>query len=77
MAAIIPNKAETVTPSNTSNLDNPGSLYVGGTGNIRCDTVGGSSDVTFQNVPVGFFPVEVKKIYASGTTATLMVVLWS
>ena len=78
MAAIIPNKAALVTPNNNANLTTPGSLYVGGAGNIRVDTVGGSEDVTFISVDAGtFVPIEVKKIYASGTTATNILVLWN
>ncbi len=45
-------------------------LYVGVTGSVKVDTAGGST-LTFANVPVGFFPVSVKKVYstANGTTA--------
>lgn len=47
-------------------------LYLGVTGSVKVDTAGGSVGVTFANVPVGFFPVSVTKVYstANGTTAS-------
>jgi hypothetical protein len=78
MAAVIPNRGVEVTPSNTSNLDQSGSLYVGGAGNIRGILVGDSDPITFVGILAGsFIPCEFKKIFASGTTATSIVVLYS
>jgi len=51
-------------------------LYVGGTGNVKIDTTGGESGVTFNTVPVGFLDVHPAKVYKTGTTATLLVALW-
>lgn len=46
------------------------SLYVGGTGNVRITTADGSI-VNYKNVPAGYIlPPQVKKIWATGTTAT-------
>lgn len=45
-------------------------LYVGTTGNIKVDTIGGSIAVTFTNVPVGFFPVQIAKVYSTGNGTT-------
>jgi hypothetical protein len=48
-------------------------LYVGGTGDVKVDLVGGGT-VTFKAVPVGtILPVQVTKVYATGTTATFLV----
>ena len=44
------------------------SLYIGSTGDVKVDTEGGDA-ITFTNVPVGFFPVAVTRVYATGTTA--------
>lgn len=50
-------------------------LYVGTGGTLNVQTVGGD-DVTFQSVPSGsFFPVQVRKVYAS-STASNIVALW-
>lgn len=68
-------KAVVITPSDTVDLTSrPAILYVGGTGHLRVDTVGGSSDILFSNVPVGWFDkVLVTRVRATGTTATLIV----
>ena len=50
-------------------------LYIGVTGNLRVTTAGGN-DVTFNAVPVGFFPVQVLKVWSSGTGASGIVGLF-
>lgn len=69
-------RASAVTPSDSTDLSkvaNKG-LYVGGTGNISVVT-GSGQTVTFLSVPVGFFPVSVKRVLATNTTATNLVAL--
>jgi hypothetical protein len=77
-------RAAAVTPSNTSDIpsinggtsNNGCVLYVGGAGDLTVDTVGGDT-VTFVGVAAGsFIPVNVKRVYASGTSATSIVALW-
>ena len=60
---------------NYQNANNGCVLYVGSTGNLKVDTITGST-VTFKNMPVGFFPVQVKKVYSTGTTAADIIALW-
>lgn len=43
-------------------------LYVGTAGDIKLDTVGGTT-VTFTNVPVGILPVQATKVYSTDTAA--------
>ena len=51
-------------------------LYVGTAGNLKVTTVAGD-DVTFIGVNTGaFFPVQVKKVFATGTTASNVIALW-
>ena len=51
-------------------------LYAGNTGNVRVLTVG-NDDVTFVGIPAGsFIPVQVKRVFATNTTATDIVALW-
>ena len=51
-------------------------LYAGNTGNVRVLTVG-NDDVTFVGIPSGsFVPVQVKRVFATNTTATDIVALW-
>ena len=50
-------------------------LYVGVSGNLRVETAG-RDIVTFSNLPVGFVPVQVIRVFATGTTATNVIALW-
>jgi hypothetical protein len=51
-------------------------LYVGVTGDVKVDTLGGETGILFKAVPVGFLDVHATKVYATGTTATTIVTLW-
>jgi hypothetical protein len=76
-------RAAAVTPSDTVNIpaitggsNNGCVLYVGGYGDIRVLTVGGD-DVTFVGVNGGtFIPVQVLRVFATGTTAIDIIALW-
>ena len=70
-------KGAAVTTSDTANLPNPARmLWVGGAGNVKVDTVGGST-ITFLSVAAGTrLPIQAKKVYATGTTATNIVALY-
>lgn len=66
--------AAVLTPSDT--VDTPaGSIYVGVSGDITCIPAGQSTQETFKAVPVGFFPVAVSRVMATGTTATNLLAL--
>jgi hypothetical protein len=76
------NRAAEVTPNNNANIPNPSNgdntgclLYVGGAGDIRVLTTG-YDDVTFGSFPGGFFPVQVVRVFSTGTTATKIIALW-
>jgi len=60
-----------------TSMGNPGCfLYVGGTGNVSVITIGGDQ-ITFNGVPAGTtLPIQVLKLRATGTTATLINALW-
>jgi len=79
-------RAAAVTPSNTvdipsvSTQDGTGNngcvLYVGGDGDVRVTTAGGDT-VTFVGLSAGtFVPVQVIRVWATGTNATDIVALW-
>jgi hypothetical protein len=79
-------RAAAVTPSNTANIPSVSSqdgsgnngcvLYVGTRGNLKVMTVGGD-EVTFTNIQDGsFIPVQVLKVFSTGTTASNIVALW-
>ena len=62
-----------VTPSDTERLGITSVLYVGVGGHVKVQTRQGS-DITFYNMNNGqFVPVQINKVYATGTTATNLV----
>jgi len=77
-------RASAVTPSNTVNIPSisgPGDarpcvLYVGTGGTLKVLTEG-EDEVTFVNVPSGsFLPVNVLRVFASGTSASNIIAIW-
>ena len=51
-------------------------LYVGVGGDVKVRTAGGN-DMTFVGVPTGtFMPVQVVRVFTTGTSATDIVALW-
>jgi hypothetical protein len=52
-------------------------LYIGTAGNLRVTTIAGD-DITFIGINTGaFFPVQVKKVWATGgTTVSNIIALW-
>jgi hypothetical protein len=79
--------AQAVTPSNTTDLslaggtfNNPQStgalLFVGTAGNIQVTMVGGQT-VVFKNIAAGtFLPIQVKRVWATNTTATDIIAIF-
>lgn len=61
----------------TQNTNNEGCvLYIGTGGDVRVGTHAGD-DTVFSNLLGGtFFPVQVLKVFATGTTSTKIVALW-
>jgi len=64
-----------ITPSDSSDLTNfIRAIYVGTEGTLKVDTLSGDT-VTFNGIS-GILPVRIKKVYATGTTATNLVGLY-
>lgn len=78
-------RAATVIPSDTVDIPSVSTatgknfgccLYVGTAGNIKVLTVGGD-EVTFIGINTGaFIPVQVKRVFSTGTTASNILALW-
>lgn len=69
-------RAAVIAPSDTGELATYyTSIYVGATGDLTVTPMRNTSDagVQFTAVPVGWFPVSVRKVWATGTTATGLV----
>lgn len=64
-----------VTPSDTTHLGNVRSLFVGGAGNVVAEDVDGGTG-TFVCTAGTLLPIEAKRVYATGTTATNIVALY-
>lgn len=62
--------------TNYQNANNGCVLYIGTAGDLTVDTISGDEKVFFKKVPAGFFPVQVKKVWATGTGANDIVALW-
>ena len=56
--------------------DATGALYIGEAGDIKVDFKGGATGITLK-AAFGFLPIQVTKIYNSGTTAASIVALWA
>lgn len=69
--------ATAVTPDDSNDLPiTAESLYIGGAGDVRVDTVE-SADVVFASVSAGtVLPVQVTRVYATNTTASSIVALF-
>lgn len=73
---MFPGGAVAVSPSDTVNLANPSVIYVGDAGDVKVTTAQGDV-VTFYGVPAGgVIPVQVLRVWNTGTTATFMVAVY-
>ena len=80
------NRASSVTPSDTVNIPSLSSesgtpnrgcvLYIGTGGDLKVLTIGGD-EVTFSNIQEGtFLPVQVLRVFSTGTGADNIIALW-
>jgi hypothetical protein len=66
-----------ITPDDDNDLQVPVNLYVGSTGNLVVIPQGSDSPVTFNSFPANtLLPVRVKRVLATGTSATNLKGLW-
>lgn len=69
-------QARAIVPSDSLNIDpRVDAIYVGVSGDIAITPNDNVADtvVIFKAVPVGWFPVKCRRIWATGTTATDLV----
>ncbi len=84
-------KVIAVTPSDTKDVTNATgdnarcyakALYIGTTGDVAIVAAGDNGNsglgtaVTFKTVPVGWFPVQVRRVMSTNTTASTIVGLY-
>ena len=69
--------ANAVTKSDSTTFNPTRGVYVGGAGNIKVDMAYSGTAITFTGVLAGsVLPIQVTRIYSTGTTATDMVALY-
>jgi hypothetical protein len=52
-------------------------LYIGGDGNVSVDTFGGTESLVFNGAKAGsIIPMAVRRVNATGTTATNIVAMY-
>lgn len=69
---MFPGGATTFIKSDTTNLPTPSVIYVGVTGDVKVTTAQGD-DTVFVGIPAGtVVPVQVIRVWSTGTTATSM-----
>jgi len=74
-ATVSAHGAVAITVSDTTLIPTTRAIYVGTSGNIRVQTAEGQ-DITFSNVPVGVFPLQVEKVFSTSTTASNLIALY-
>lgn len=68
--------ATAITPSDTATLTKtPRAIYVGVAGDLKVKMLGGET-VIFSNAPVGWHPIRVTQVFATGTAASGIVGAW-
>lgn len=72
-----PESAAEIIPDDQSLLQNATrAIHIGGAGDLRVQMLGGQV-VTLAGLPGGMMiPLRVRKVFATGTTATAIVGLW-
>ena len=77
-AAAPARRAEAVTPNDAADLTAYAkALYVGQAGDLKILPVGAAdgAPVTLKNHPVGYAPIQTRRVLATGTTAAHIVAL--
>jgi hypothetical protein len=59
-----------VTPSDVTTFPVCRALYIGVSGDVRVDFIDSGTNVLLKGAPVGALPVQVTRVYSTGTTAT-------
>lgn len=76
-ASPISRQGAVVTPDDANDLPMRAArgLYVGGAGDLTVDLLETGENLLFAGFPGGFFGVAVRRVYATGTTATDIIAL--
>ena len=64
------NKQAAVTPNDSTNFNEESAIYIGVSGDVAVELWGKSNSEIYLSVPIGFMPMNVRKVLSTGTTAT-------
>jgi len=64
--------AQAITPSDSTVIPVTRAIYVGVSGNLTVVMAEEENTITFSNVPVGIFPIQVNKVLAATTAGSLV-----
>lgn len=68
--------ATSVVPDDDNDLTYASrAIYVGNSGNLKVTMIDGNA-VTFINLPAGWHPIGVKRVWSTGTTANNIIAAW-
>lgn len=62
-----------ITPSDTTDHGLTRALWVDSTGSLKVNTISQTTGVTFKVPAVGLVPLQVTRVYATGSTTTITV----
>jgi hypothetical protein len=66
-----------ITPDDANDLSvYAEALYIGVTGDVKVDLINSGTAITFKAHPVGYLLAGVRRVYATGTTATNILALY-
>ena len=75
-ATVSASRAAAVTLSDSTVIENTRALFIGSAGDLKV-TMSDGGDVTFSGLSAGFIlPVQVSKVWATGSTASLVLALY-
>lgn len=75
-SVVVPSDTENIPSISTTDVARPCVLYIGSAGSLRVLTEG-NDDVTFVGLQSGtFFPVNVLRVFADGTSAGSIIAIW-
>lgn len=76
-ATVAAHSAAAVTPSDSAVIPVTRGLFIGGGGTVKVDMAVDGAAITFNALVAGtILPVQVTRVYSTGTTATSIIALY-
>lgn len=81
-ATVSAHDARAVTPNDSTIIPTTRALYIGAAGNLTVRMAdffaqgAGGDNILFVAVPIGILPIQVDKVYSTGTAAASIIALY-